>query len=87
MNFIRTSRSFKRFITNVPMDKAFLSASSSTGLLAYDSRSKKKIPMMSREDGIITWYICGPTVYDDSHIGHAWYLSERFYTCNMKFYV
>jgi len=22
---------------------------------------------------VITWYMCGPTVYDDSHMGHARY--------------
>ena len=27
--------------------------------------------------GRVTWYMCGPTVYDDSHIGHArTYLSQ-----------
>lgn len=24
-----------------------------------------------RKDGVISWYSCGPTVYDHSHIGHA----------------
>lgn len=25
----------------------------------------------SRPDGVVTWYNCGPTVYDASHMGHA----------------
>ena len=77
MNIIRTSQRLRGFITYVRMDKAYLSATSSTGLIAYDSRSKKKIPLLSKENGVVTWYICGPTVYDDSHLGHAWYLSAR----------
>lgn len=74
MNFLRTSRSLRRFTSNGRSDKAFSAATYPTGLVAYDSRSKKKIPLLSKENGIITWYICGPTVYDDSHLGHAWYL-------------
>lgn len=26
---------------------------------------------MTKAPGIVTWYNCGPTVYDSSHMGHA----------------
>ena len=26
---------------------------------------------MPVQEGQITWYACGPTVYDDAHLGHA----------------
>ena len=28
------------------------------------------MPIDSRR-GKVTWYACGPTVYDDAHLGHA----------------
>lgn len=28
-------------------------------------------PLSSRTPGIFNWYTCGPTVYDDAHLGHA----------------
>lgn len=27
---------------------------------------------MTKNSQLLTWYMCGPTVYDHSHIGHAW---------------
>ncbi|KAK0640751.1 tRNA synthetases class I (C) catalytic domain-containing protein [Cercophora newfieldiana] len=29
------------------------------------------VPFVPREEGKISWYACGPTVYDSSHLGHA----------------
>lgn len=29
------------------------------------------VPFVTREDGSVSWYSCGPTVYDLSHMGHA----------------
>ncbi len=37
----------------------------------YDSVKKQKIPFISQVDGMAKIYVCGPTVYDDSHLGHA----------------
>lgn len=28
---------------------------------------------MTKKSGVVTWYNCGPTVYDASHMGHARY--------------
>ena len=74
MNFltIRTSQRLKSIINSVRIRSNFSSSSSPTGLVAYNSQSKKKIPLACHKDGIITWYVCGPTVYDSAHIGHAW---------------
>lgn len=30
-----------------------------------------KVAFVPREKGKISWYSCGPTVYDDAHLGHA----------------
>ncbi|VDK85534.1 unnamed protein product [Onchocerca ochengi] len=40
-------------------------------LYLYNSFTRKKelfVPLKSKQ---VKWYICGPTVYDSSHIGHA----------------
>ena len=29
------------------------------------------VPFVPIEKGKVTWYACGPTVYDHSHLGHA----------------
>ncbi len=29
------------------------------------------VPFVPKEEGKVSWYACGPTVYDHSHLGHA----------------
>ncbi|KAH8942537.1 hypothetical protein BDL97_14G106100 [Sphagnum fallax] len=42
------------------------------GLHVYNSLSREKVPFVTRDgSNQVTWYICGPTVYDSSHLGHA----------------
>lgn len=40
-------------------------------ILLYNSLSRKKEQFTPKNASRITWYNCGPTVYDDSHLGHA----------------
>jgi len=37
----------------------------------YDTMQKKNVQFKIRNDRIIKMYVCGPTVYDKPHIGHA----------------
>ncbi len=37
----------------------------------YDTKKRQKVKFEPREDGKVSIYLCGPTVYDDAHIGHA----------------
>lgn len=37
----------------------------------FDSVQKKKREFIPQEEGKATLYVCGPTVYDDAHLGHA----------------
>ncbi|MFN2163048.1 MAG: cysteine--tRNA ligase [Candidatus Promineifilaceae bacterium] len=37
----------------------------------YNVLSRKKEPFVPITEGKVNMYVCGPTVYDDSHIGHA----------------
>ncbi|RMZ91240.1 hypothetical protein DV736_g1548, partial [Chaetothyriales sp. CBS 134916] len=41
------------------------------GLKVYNSLTRSEVDFIPLEKGRITWYSCGPTVYDDSHLGHA----------------
>jgi len=40
-------------------------------LRIYNTLSRKKEPFESLEPGKVRMYVCGPTVYDSCHIGHA----------------
>lgn len=37
----------------------------------YNSRTRQKEPFETIEPGKVRMYVCGPTVYDSCHIGHA----------------
>ena len=37
----------------------------------FDSIAKKNVEFEPREDGKVSMYVCGPTVYDHPHLGHA----------------
>ena len=37
----------------------------------YDSHLKKQVDFKPTNEGEANIYLCGPTVYDDAHLGHA----------------
>ncbi|XP_014251430.1 probable cysteine--tRNA ligase, mitochondrial [Cimex lectularius] len=42
-----------------------------TGLKVHNSLTRCKVDLVTKRDRILSWYSCGPTVYDSAHIGHA----------------
>lgn len=34
-------------------------------------RPGTQVPFVPKEEGKVSWYACGPTTYDLSHLGHA----------------
>lgn len=43
-----------------------------TGIIVKNSLAKNnKVPLITVTQNRLSWYTCGPTVYDNSHIGHA----------------
>ena len=40
-------------------------------LKLYNSLTRNKEPFVPQRGNKVTWYNCGPTVYDASHMGHA----------------
>ena len=50
-----------------------------TGLKLLNSLTKNKEEFIPIHGKNIKWYICGPTVYDSSHLGHARYIYIYIY--------
>ncbi|XP_017836883.1 probable cysteine--tRNA ligase, mitochondrial isoform X2 [Drosophila busckii] len=42
-----------------------------TGIRIYNHQLRSKVPLVLRNPQMVTWYTCGPTVYDSTHLGHA----------------
>ncbi|XP_071441302.1 probable cysteine--tRNA ligase, mitochondrial [Hetaerina americana] len=42
-----------------------------TDICIYNTIIKYKVPLVLRNKSFVTWYMCGPTVYDSAHLGHA----------------
>ena len=40
-------------------------------LVIYNTLARKKEPFVPLHDGEVRMYVCGPTVYSDSHLGHG----------------
>jgi cysteinyl-tRNA synthetase len=40
-------------------------------LMVYNTLTSKKEPFLTLEPGVVRMYVCGPTVYDEAHVGHA----------------
>ena len=40
-------------------------------MFIYDSVKKEKVLFQPIQEGKVSIYVCGPTVYDDAHLGHA----------------
>ena len=40
-------------------------------LRVYDTRRREKVPFQTLEPGKVSMYVCGVTVYDNCHLGHA----------------
>jgi len=40
-------------------------------LYIYNTLSRKKEEFKPRDPGMVKMFVCGPTVYEDSHIGHG----------------
>ncbi|XP_039082604.1 probable cysteine--tRNA ligase, mitochondrial isoform X2 [Hyaena hyaena] len=42
-----------------------------TGVKVYNSLTRRKDPLIVGSADAVSWYSCGPTVYDHAHLGHA----------------
>ena len=41
------------------------------GIQLYNTLTRTKEPLETLEPGVVKMYVCGPTVYNKAHIGHA----------------
>jgi len=37
----------------------------------YNTLTRQKEPLDTLQPGVVSMYVCGPTVYDKAHVGHA----------------
>ena len=37
----------------------------------YNTLTRKKEPLKTLKPDVVLMYVCGPTVYDKAHVGHA----------------
>lgn len=42
-----------------------------TGIQIYNCVARTNVPLVFPNKQLVTWYTCGPTVYDSAHVGHA----------------
>ncbi len=42
-----------------------------TPFVIFDTAQNSKCRLTTKRKNVLTWYSCGPTVYDSAHIGHA----------------
>src|SRR5438067_13469545 len=40
-------------------------------LHVHNTRTHRVEPFVPREPGVVRMYVCGPSVYDEAHLGHA----------------
>ncbi|EPY74604.1 cysteinyl-tRNA synthetase, mitochondrial-like protein [Camelus ferus] len=49
-----------------------------TGVKVYNSLTRRKDPLIVSNVDAVSWYSCGPSVYDHAHLGHACSSYVRF---------
>ena len=54
-----------------PAWRAPTAVSDAPVLTLFNSLTRSKTPLIPRQPSRLTWYNCGPTVYDAAHMGHA----------------
>ena len=67
-------RSFSTTIMAAKRQQPAWSPPSDSGevkLKLYNSLTRQKEVFVPQNGNLVTWYNCGPTVYDASHMGHA----------------
>ena len=61
----------KSFPPNIPWKPPSEDAQLRDRLHLYNSFTRKNELFIPMHSNLVTWYSCGPTVYDSSHMGHA----------------
>ncbi|XP_066147426.1 probable cysteine--tRNA ligase, mitochondrial [Euwallacea fornicatus] len=67
------SNLFCQKITLLPKNKHSwtLPIGHNTSINIFNCVTKKNEPLIVKNKQAVTWYTCGPTVYDSAHVGHA----------------
>eukprot|EP00039_Didymoeca_costata_P005220 m.79662 g.79662 ORF g.79662 m.79662 type:complete len:550 (-) comp12723_c0_seq3:3-1652(-) len=70
---MRFPRPFATFVFKRPLSSCVIKHKEGfdTGIFVSNSLTKSKVPLLTMKPNILTWYQCGPTVYDSAHLGHG----------------
>eukprot|EP00002_Diphylleia_rotans_P004414 TRINITY_DN1324_c0_g1_i3.p1 TRINITY_DN1324_c0_g1~~TRINITY_DN1324_c0_g1_i3.p1 ORF type:complete len:453 (-),score=67.81 TRINITY_DN1324_c0_g1_i3:631-1989(-) len=75
VNYICKSRVFGLFLDHVRKHSSHAwkapNGKQVDSVVVKNSLTNEKNPLILNENRHMSWYICGPTVYDHSHLGHA----------------
>ncbi|EDW31680.1 GL10829 [Drosophila persimilis] len=70
-NFQSCRRNFSESPTEPPPYHWHKPMGQHTDIRIYNNGMRRKVPLILRNPNMVTWYTCGPTVYDSAHLGHA----------------
>ncbi|XP_022229472.2 cysteine--tRNA ligase, mitochondrial isoform X2 [Drosophila obscura] len=71
MNLKSCRRKFSESSTEPPPYHWHKPVGQHTGITVYNNGMRRKVPLVLHNPNMVTWYTCGPTVYDSAHLGHA----------------
>ncbi|GFG39209.1 hypothetical protein Cfor_11274, partial [Coptotermes formosanus] len=52
-------------------DRWILPRGHETNISVFNCITNSKVPLILNNPNFMSWYMCGPTVYDSAHLGHA----------------
>lgn len=69
----KNTKFFRQLCTATPSEwqKPDENTGHNTGITVYNCVHRGDVPLIVANQRCVTWYTCGPTVYDSAHIGHA----------------
>ncbi|XP_023703007.1 probable cysteine--tRNA ligase, mitochondrial isoform X2 [Cryptotermes secundus] len=75
--WLRKQRAASTCKTLSKQNKWALPSGYETNISVFNCITNSNVPLILKNPNLVAWYMCGPTVYDSAHLGHA--------CCYMKF--
>lgn len=72
--WLRKQRAASTCKTVSKQNKWVLPSGYETNISVFNCITSSKVPLILKNPNLVAWYMCGPTVYDSAHLGHAWYV-------------
>lgn len=69
--WLRKQRAASTCKTVSKQHKWVLPSGYETNISVFNCVTNSKVPLILKNPNLVAWYMCGPTVYDSAHLGHA----------------